>query len=84
MLVLQVVVDKDHLLANLVFGAALFMCMADAAGGPVFFEVSAGGPDDRVRKICEELELSPLNSRPVDQDLFSWAVFLLTTFSDCF
>jgi hypothetical protein len=57
---------------------ALSTCIADAAGGPVVFEVSAGGPDDRVRKISEELELSPLNSRPVGQDLFSWAVFLLT------
>ena len=37
----------------------------------------AGGPDGRVRKISEELELSPLNSRPVGQDLFSWAVFVL-------
>ena len=46
------------------------MCIADAAGGPVYFEVSAGGPDGRVRKISEELELSPLNSRPVGQDLF--------------
>ena len=55
------------------------MCIADAAGGPVYLEVfSAGGPEDRVRKISEELELSPLNSRPVGQDLFSWAVFLLT------
>ena len=54
------------------------MCIADAAGGPVYFEVSAGGPDGRVSKISEELELSPMNSRPVGQDLFSWAVFLLT------
>ena len=54
------------------------MCIADAAGGPVYFEVSAGGPDGRVSKISEELELSPLNSRPVGQDLFYWAVFLLT------
>ena len=59
-------------------GAALSTCIADAAGGPVLFEVSAGGPDDRVRRISDELELSPLNSRPVGQDLFSWAVFLLT------
>ena len=57
--------------------AALSMCIADAAGGPVYFEVSAGGPDDRVRNISEELELSPLNSRPVGQDLLSWAVFIL-------
>ena len=71
-------VDQDHLRANLVFLAAPSTCIADAAGGPVYFEVfSAGGPDDRVRIISEELELSPLNSRPVGQDLFSWAVFVL-------
>ena len=58
--------------------AALSMCIADAACGPVNFEVSAGGPDARVSKIFEELELSPMNSRPVGQDLFAWAVFLLT------
>jgi hypothetical protein len=74
----QVVVDQDHLAANLVWGAALSMCIADAAGGPVYFEVSAGGPDGRVSETSDELELSPLNSRPVGQDLFSWAVFLLT------
>ena len=46
------------------------MCIADAAGGPVYFEVSAGGPDDRVSETSDELELSPLNSRLVGQDLF--------------
>ena len=40
------------------------MCIADAAGGPVYFEVSAGGPDDRVSKISEELELSPFEFSP--------------------
>ena len=34
--------------------------------------------------LLQLAKLSPLNSRPVGQDLFSWAVFLLTTFSDCF
>ena len=73
----EVVVDQDHLVANVVCLAALSMCIADAAGGPVYFEVSAGGPDGRVSKISEELELSPLNFRPVGQDLLSWAVFIL-------
>jgi hypothetical protein len=51
-------------------GAALSMWITDAAGGPVYFGFSAGGPDDRVSEISDELELSPLNSRPVGQDLF--------------
>ena len=60
------------------------MCTADAAGGPVYFEVSAGGPDDRVSKIFEEVELSPLNSRPVGQDLIFLGCFPIDTFCDCF
>ena len=45
--------DNDHLVANLACWVALSMCIADAAGGPVYFEVSAGGPDDRVRKALK-------------------------------